>query len=842
MQLLIGKIFKKIMKLTLTIFLSFFITSYFLIAQGEYNNWVFGTGAWVNFNSGTPILDAEASITTNGNATSISDTDGNLLFYTNGETVWNKNHIIMTNGDDIGGHDGIMSATIVPMPGNSSKYYIFSSNTTSSSPAYGLNYSIVDMSLDGGLGDVELTTKATVLLGELLGYGISASYRKDEESVWLIVHDLEDRFYEFLITSTGIEGPTVFQIGSVYNQANDKTNTIKVSPTRKQLMSVTRGTDVPPEVFCFDNQSGEISNPVQILIDDNENSGIEFSPDGNFIYTNTWDGGHSEVLQINANTFNVINVGELNSLASQLQIAPDNKIYIGLNFRKFLSTIENPNLEGLACHLIDTSFSINPYYSKKGLPGKVVKQNLSQYEYLLSSSEDSICINSFANVTISGGSMSLLDSIRWYWGDGNTSVGLVYNANHLYSTSGTFDVQAIIYSDCFLDTLQESIEVMEPEIEIIGDTLICSALESTALSAVGSSGNIQWSNGSITNTIEVGLGTYDVTVTTNLGCEGTDDVVVNTHDLTMLEIVGDTLYCEGGSTMLSASSTYNQYVWSTGSIGPQVDVMEGDYSLTVSDANGCEQIDSVQIVELEIPPLVILGNGILCASQTTGLKVSTGFSAYSWNTGETSDSIEVNASGTYSVTATTAEGCTRDLSINVIEQAHLDITFKGDTVLCLQDVGSRTLGVEEMYHLYHWSTNEDNQEIQIAEEGTYSVTVSDDNGCEQERSIFIKKETCETPPPCNFFVPKAVTPNLDELNDVFTPIIEQECEVHDYSFQVIDRWGNIVFNSVDLHEGWDGTYHNKLVMEGVYTWSLTYRSTSTNNKVVREYGTVTLLR
>ena len=124
-------------------------------AQGENNQWCFGNLCGLDFNSGSPVAFNSQVNTTEGSA-SIADASGNLLFYTDGITVWNQNHVAMPNGTGLsGGISSTQSAVIVQQPQTPGIYYIFT--TAEAQGAQGFCYSIVDMSLQAGLGDV--TTK-----------------------------------------------------------------------------------------------------------------------------------------------------------------------------------------------------------------------------------------------------------------------------------------------------------------------------------------------------------------------------------------------------------------------------------------------------------------------------------------------------------------------------------------------------------------------------------------------------------------------------------------------------------------------------------------------------------
>jgi len=140
--------------------------SFGLFAQQEAANWYFGENAGIRFDAaaGTVTAVNDGQLNTREGCSSISDSDGNLLFYSDGGTVYNRNHVVMFNGTGLfGDASSSQSAIIVSKPQDPNIYYIFTVDTdsnfggnTSDPPTRGLNYSEVDMTLDGGLGAVTL--------------------------------------------------------------------------------------------------------------------------------------------------------------------------------------------------------------------------------------------------------------------------------------------------------------------------------------------------------------------------------------------------------------------------------------------------------------------------------------------------------------------------------------------------------------------------------------------------------------------------------------------------------------------------------------------------------------
>ena len=171
-----------------------------MFAQKQANNWIFGKNAGISFNSGTPVF-SPSSINAVEGCSSFSDSNGNLLFYTNGSTVWNRNNAVMPSGTDLAGDpEGTESALITNIPNDNSHYYIFTLDKEGGTN--GLQYSVADMTADGGLGDI---VQKNILLMTPACEKFTAVRHRNANDIWLIAHKFgSDEFYVYLITCKGI--------------------------------------------------------------------------------------------------------------------------------------------------------------------------------------------------------------------------------------------------------------------------------------------------------------------------------------------------------------------------------------------------------------------------------------------------------------------------------------------------------------------------------------------------------------------------------------------------------------------------------------------------------------
>ena len=228
------------------------------------NNWYFGINAGITFNTanGEPIATTNSAMNASEGASAISDTEGNLLFYTDGVKVYNKNHAEMTNGSDLGGHfSSTQSSLIVQQPGSETIYYIF---TTDKYSAFnGLMYSVIDISLQEGLGAV--TIKNQQLIGRV-SEKVTTALNTNGTDLWIIAHEFEnDKFYTYSLTSAGLNStPVISSIGAVISPQAKTMGQMRTSPRGDKLAcaiySSSGDFSASYEVFDFNQTTGELSN------------------------------------------------------------------------------------------------------------------------------------------------------------------------------------------------------------------------------------------------------------------------------------------------------------------------------------------------------------------------------------------------------------------------------------------------------------------------------------------------------------------------------------------------------------------------------------------------------
>lgn len=222
------------------------------------------------------------------------------------------------------------------------------------------------------------------------------------------------------------------------------------------------------------------------------------------------------------------------------------------------------------------------------------------------------------------------------------------------------------------------------------------------------------------------------------GCDSFVQVSLDFFEFDPPEIMGEPTICYGGSQTLTVVDIYDEYNWNNGDTGQSIEIdTPGVYIVEVLHEDGC-LIEGAFIVEYHSSFFPnILGDVAFCEGEMVTLSIEDEFISYEWSTGSTASTIDVDQSGEYSVTVENAEGCIIENIINVNEVIITEPTLLGDTEFCFGELGVIT--VEDDHEFYNWSTGDTTSVIEVAESGTYSVTVSDSIGCNNESSFTITK-------------------------------------------------------------------------------------------------------
>ncbi len=431
-------------------FILLLLYSYKSYAQGEANNWYFGDHAGIAFNgnSFSTTLPNSQLYSLEGSS-SISDSDGNLLFYSNGEVAWNQNHQVMQNGNNLNGQSfTTQSALIVPYPENENLYYLFTiSSRFLNAP---LSYNLIDMRLDNGLGGI--TSTKNRLLDSFPSEKIAAIQHANGRDIWIITHERgSNRYRSYLITPSGLNTSPIFSnVGSFFSGVGttDSMGYMKASPNGEKI-AVALSDKV--ELLDFDNETGILSSPIEISNIDNNSIayGIAFSSNSNYLYATEINStvGTSVLYQFDISSNNelvIINSrSEIDAsscatlIKAALQLAPDRNIYVAQSLRSRnshdqLGVIENSNTTTPSYNCNVISFATGG--SIEGLP------NFYSDFFRDTFTVEGFCSDHPTNFTLLPAGP--VDSIVWDFADGSTSTE--ENPMHTFSNAGTYPIQITI--------------------------------------------------------------------------------------------------------------------------------------------------------------------------------------------------------------------------------------------------------------------------------------------------------------------------------------------------------------------------------------------------------------
>lgn len=670
-------------------------------SQDRNKIWYFGRNAGLNFNTNPPTVLTNGQLNTIEGCATMTDPNGNLLFYTDGTRVYNQNHTLMPNGTGLlGDSSSTQSSIVVPHPSNSTLYYIFTVPLINS--GNGLRYSIVDMTLNGGLGDV--TSTKNVLLLANSDEKVTAIKHCNNKDYWVVSHESNsNNFYVYLLNNSGLNPiPIVQSVGSIY-AANSTQGYLKASQDGQRLAAAIM-FNASFEVYDFDNATGTISNPITLQNNAwNRAYSVAFSPNGQLLYAASAT-RPSQLLQFNLQAGNaaaimasatVLDSRNTHYAYGAIQLAPDGKLYIArrdhsggslwnIGPSNRLSSINTPNILGTGCNFVDNAITLLPSQSQLGLPNFI-----PSYSYNIQvtiGGSDTICtlpaITTYtANIT--GNSPCTTDSIVWEY-YGNNSVISQTDSNLIISSLnlGIDSIIVHVFSTCS-STSDTFISIVPPSptVDLGADTFLCENAVLQLNAGIGFRSYL-WQDNSVDSILTVDRnGLYWVEVVSHCGDTLRDSIVITIDTIGLLALV-DTSICLGDSLHLLLNSSFN-YSWSPNqAISCTNCGMPSFYPLTttmytgvISDSLGCFSVDSFTLTVNNCVDTVIIDTSICLNSSFVYLGTA----------------IPHNTTDTFSLTST--QGLDSFVIITVLPLDTFNITI--DTNLCLGD--SIVIGGQVVY-------------------------------------------------------------------------------------------------------------------------------------------------
>jgi gliding motility-associated-like protein len=400
----------------------------------------------------------------------------------------------------------------------------------------------------------------------------------------------------------------------------------------------------------------------------------------------------------------------------------------------------------------------------------------------------------FDTVNFAVSYLSCVDSLGWSFGDTNSGT-LNYSGDlepyHIFNSYGTFPIQVIVYSNCSLDTIYDTIYVTQSPIANLGnDTVLCEG-DSLWVQIIDSSYSVLWGNGdSSLYTQVLHPGTFTIEVSGICGPDY-DTIVVDSVISAIVHLPSDSLLCDNDSLFLDASIQSGTYLWSNGSTDSAIWAAFAD-TFWVTSSNFCgSSSDTIITTYIHSPYFEFGADTILCVGDTIVLSAYDTLSQFQWSTNEVTAEISVISTGNYSVTTTNVCGSFSD-SLFAWFLNRPVVNIGGNTILCEGD--SFSLFVPGFDTNWIWSTGEIDSTLMVSSPGVYSVSVSNICGTTSD-TISITRET----------IP------------IINPAILDTSFCEGSSYQV-----NVIKNNSSTILWYDGdtNYYRELDVEGWYNYSL----------------------
>ncbi|WP_394773954.1 T9SS type B sorting domain-containing protein [Flavobacterium sp.] len=823
----------------LSIILLLISTSAF--AQKEAAIWYFGYGAGLDFNSGNPVTLTDGQLFTNEGCASISDKKGNLLFYTDGSIVYDKNHHVMLNGTGLLGHrSSTQSAIIVPKPKDPNLYYIFTVDEPNSlnadnnpandedPPNSGLNFSVVDLRLNNGNGDIVSTQKNI----HLITYNpndaedkkfkcsekITAVQHSDGISFWVITH-FKNTFYSFKISTTGLDQTPVQTVTSQniplggYN--TNAIGYLKASPNGKKIAMANMATKTSNDtnangqikrntgnVFLYDfNATTGILNNELTIINNVDPYGVEFSPKTTKLYItiniyNNISGNSlgSSLIQFDLKKGDITGSQQtINSstyIAGALQLAIDEKIYrsgysnTNNNINK-LSVINNPESDGINCNYIQNKIDLKAGISKLGLPPFITSLFLYtfEYEYNCFGQSTHFFVNSLENI----------DSFLWDFGDGTTSNDK--NAYHIFSKAGDYKVTLTkTVNGENREPIEKIITIYEnPTVMTTPYKLIqCDTQDNNSLDGLATF-NLAAANESIS----LGNKDYEVFYYHNKNDAVND--IYNTLSINPIyrNIIPNENLCAKISQPNSSCYSFSNVILQA---NPNI-------RITAENFYRCDSGDGKSEFDLEEKKQLI----------KTELNLPFDVKLYFYNNesdaslslNELKNTITTNSKTIY-IRAENNDGCYGTGKFDLIVEPVPFLISQPENTICESTLNPEVTlysGIqisEYNNYSYLWSTGETSPTITVTKEGIYSVTVKNKSGCATALDIHVKLSRLAV-------INEIEINDLNTLNEVIIDVNHPE----DYKYMIHFQEGNFS-NSQNstVFENIPGGFH-ELIIENI---------------------------
>ncbi len=836
--------------------------------------WCFGENAGLDFNSGTPV-PITTSMRAPENASAVCDRQGQLLFYTFGKQVWDRTGNIMpnsTSGMPYWAHDAIQGSVIVPVPDSVGKYYLFSLESAVSTVVDGdtikgkgrFSYSVINMALNNGMGDVEQGRKAIPLDSNLSECMVAVP--GDRCNIWVIVHSaVRGLFQAYEITRDGLSTtPVTSPSGIISSSVTIYTSDMRISPDRSKLVisassiGNSQAFNSGTKLFDFDPASGMLSN--EMVIDEARYAGACFSPGSSRLYVK---GNDTYQYDLSSGIPSVINSsktliarGPGTSELYDLKIGPDGKIYTGAERGgRFLSAINAPDLAGIACQYTPNVVQLPATTSLSSrLNSEVavfIRDPVPGRQVVLVCFRDSVLLQADPS------------GRHHIWDDSST-----LTRRAVYE-SGIYVVQYI--TDCQHHT--DTFFVQFFTVPATGYTQGCRNVNNNAAwvhpGPGDTSGYIYTWTDSAGQMLRVrhsaagdtlsGLapGLYRVSLQGSNGCDTSLSVRIP-HPGYRASFRADTGVCEI-QFLNTSTDDFTTWAWDfgDGSTSAQHSPshryrQSGTYTVRLIAQTPYPCYDTAYAtVTIDSVPYVTFTtrNDSICAGQAVTFIPAylSGISGLKWQFGAGADTIRSGGerqvrsfedAGAHVITVTASwPGCPdTSFSDTIRVFPYPQVNIGDDTSVCpggapvvITDGVSRPPD-----HRRRWSTGDTTAAIHAGQPGVFFLEVTSGHNCAAADSVTVFKS-------CYISIPNVFTPDGDGYNDYFFPRQLLSAALTRFRIQLYNRWGQLIFESTQIDgRGWDGKLNGDDQPAGVYIYII--EAAFANGDTERHQGNVTLLR
>ncbi len=719
-------------------------------AQRESAIWYFGKNAGLDFNSGVPVVIEDGSLSTAEGCATMADENGNLLFYTDGVTVWNRSHLPMPNGSDLKGHSSsTQSGIIIPKPDHPNRYYIF---TTYFQLRGGLHFSEVDLDAANGLGDV---IQKNIPLRDLVTEKLTAVKHRNGTDFWVLAHDWgSDAYIAYLVTANGISTqPVVSNVGfnldypSTGNDVFKSRGYLKTSPDGSKIAACH--SFVGLELLDFDTTTGIISNPLVLLQSETKDFyGVEFSTYGDRLYASIIN---DDIYQFNlrerdiATTKLPLNVPT--QMTGALQLALDGKIYVA--GAKKLAVIEYPEEHGAACGFRANAIDLGVGESTYGLPPFITSY------FDLGIQAEGFCYGDATHFSVT--TLEPIDAITWDFGDGHTST--LESPSHLFEAVGTYTVSVTMEIGTRIKTETRQITIYESPTAHDANHAQCDIDET---------------------------GQYFIDL------EEWDEKVLGGQDSQTFEVS----YFQNEVDAHQGENEIAKDEYSTTSM---IETLHA--RVEHIDLKDCYAVSQVQIAIVALPKPVLEESYVVCPSNPFLTLNGGAFDSWSWQNAAGEEignlpQINLTELGTYSLTVTNLEEgqqCENTIYFDLLPAAVPD-DFRTTVNHFAEDLQIQ-IAIDRpgsFQYSLDGETFQDEPRFKVLP-GKYVVFVRGKNGC-----ATISKEVVA------LGYQKFFTPNGDGINDYWK--IEGSTFFPESIVYIFDRYGKLVQQLLPNDQGWDGSY------------------------------------